>query len=89
METATPDVEQAREFARNVRADFPDQILGDGLSPPSTGTRQLVFNNDEEIEAFTDDLAQAGYVWQFTTLAGFHTNGLATEKYADASPTSA
>ena len=34
-----------------------------------------------DVRAFTDDLAQAGYVWQFTTLAGFHTNGLATEKY--------
>ena len=81
METATPDVEQARDFARNVRADFPDQMLAYNLSPSFNWDAPGVFNNDEEIEAFTDDLAKAGYVWQFTTLAGFHTNGLATEKY--------
>ena len=81
METATPDVDQARDFARNVRQDFPHQMLAYNLSPSFNWDAPGVFNNDEEIEAFTDDLAKCGYVWQFTTLAGFHTNGLATEKY--------
>ena len=53
--------QQAREFARNVRADFPDQMLAYNLSPSFNWDAPGVFNNDEEIEAFTDDLAKAGY----------------------------
>ena len=81
METATPDVEQARATAQNVRCRLPSSNARLQPVPSFNWDAPGVFNNDEEIEAFTDDLAQAGYVWQFTTLAGFHTNGLATEKY--------
>lgn len=31
---------------------------------------------DDQIANFNDDLGRMGYVWQFITLAGFHSNGL-------------
>ena len=49
METATPDVEQARDFARNVRADFPDQMLAYNLSPSFNWDAPGIFNNDEDL----------------------------------------
>ena len=37
---------------------------------------------DAEIARFNDDLGKLGYVWQFITLAGFHSNGLVITKLA-------
>ena len=81
METATPDVQQARDFARNVRADFPDQMLAYNLSPSFNWDAEGVFDGDAAIESYTGDLARLGFVWQFITLAGFHSNGLATHNF--------
>jgi isocitrate lyase len=81
METAAPDVAQAQEFARRVRSTHPGQWLAYNLSP-SFNWDAGSFSDDSEIEAFTGDLADAGYVWQFITLAGFHSNGLISHQFA-------
>ena len=39
--------------------------------------------SDEQIERFTHDLGRRGFVWQFITLAGFHTNGLAIHNFVN------
>ena len=36
--------------------------------------------SDLQLSAFNDDLGRLGYCWQFITLAGFHSNGLAVTK---------
>merc|ERR1719333_1350180 len=36
------------------------------------------------MESFTKDLGKLGFVWQFITLAGFHSNALAVDTFADA-----
>ena len=37
---------------------------------------------DSQIASFNDDLGRLGYVWQFITLAGFHSNGLIVTELA-------
>mmetsp|Transcript_29781 Transcript_29781/g.89600 ORF Transcript_29781/g.89600 Transcript_29781/m.89600 type:complete len:336 (+) Transcript_29781:204-1211(+) len=81
METAEPDVQQARAFAQRVREAYPEQWLAYNLSPSFNWDAGGLFDDDSQIEAFTGDLAEAGYVWQFITLAGFHSNGLATHNF--------
>jgi len=39
--------------------------------------------SDAEIEAFTGDLGKRGFVWQFITLAGFHSNGLIAHQFTN------
>ena len=38
--------------------------------------------SDDQIKTFTNDLAKLGFVWQFITLAGFHSNSLANDVFA-------
>jgi isocitrate lyase len=39
--------------------------------------------SDKEIEAFTGELGKRGFVWQFITLAGFHSNGLIAHQFVN------
>jgi len=80
METAKPDLVEAREFAQGVRSVVPGKMLAYNLSPS--------FNWDvagltpAEMEGFNSNLARMGFVWQFITLAGFHANGLMTTLFS-------
>jgi isocitrate lyase len=69
-ETATPDLGEARAFARGVHEAFPGKLLAYNCSPSFNWKRKL---SDAEISAFQDELADVGYRFQFITLAGFHT----------------
>ncbi len=69
-ETATPDLGEAREFARGVHEAFPGKMLAYNCSPSFNWKRKL---SDAEIAAFQEELADIGYRFQFITLAGFHT----------------
>ena len=80
METAKPILAQAQEFAAEVHKAYPGKLLAYNLSP-SFNWDGGVFDNDTQIEAFTGDLGKAGFVWQFITLAGFHSNGLMTHNF--------
>jgi len=69
METSTPDLEVAREFAEGVKSEYPDQMLAYNCSPSFNWRAHL---DEETIARFSKELAAMGYRFQFITLAGFH-----------------
>ena len=69
METSTPDLDEAREFAEAIKAEFPDQMLAYNCSPSFNWHKHL---DDGTIEKFQRELGEMGYKFQFITLAGFH-----------------
>ena len=69
LETATPDLEEARRFADAIHAEFPGKPLAYNCSPSFNWRRHL---DDETIAVFQSELAKMGYRFQFITLAGFH-----------------
>jgi isocitrate lyase len=69
METSTPDLEVAREFAEAIKAVYPDQLLAYNCSPSFNWRAHL---DEGTIEKFQRELGEMGYAFQFITLAGFH-----------------
>ena len=69
VETGTPDLGLAKEFADELRKDFPNQKLAYNCSPSFNWKAAL---SDAEIAEFQDKLGELGYAFQFITLAGFH-----------------
>ncbi len=69
METSTPDLEVARDFAEAIKAEYPDQLLAYNCSPSFNWRRDL---DDGTIDKFQRELGEMGYKFQFITLAGFH-----------------
>jgi isocitrate lyase len=69
VETGTPDLEQAREFAEAIHARYPDQMLAYNCSPSFNWKAAL---DDDQIAKFQRELGAMGYRFQFITLAGFH-----------------
>ena len=69
METSTPDLEIARQFAEAVKKEFPDQMLAYNCSPSFNWKQHL---DDDTIAKFQRELGAMGYKFQFITLAGFH-----------------
>jgi isocitrate lyase len=69
METSTPDLGEAREFAHAIHERFPGKLLAYNCSPSFNWRRHL---DDETIARFQRELGELGYRFQFITLAGFH-----------------
>jgi isocitrate lyase len=69
VETGTPDIGLAREFAQAIHAKFPGKLLAYNCSPSFNWKAAL---SDEQIALFQNELAELGYKFQFITLAGFH-----------------
>jgi isocitrate lyase len=69
METSTPDLGEAREFAAAVHAKYPGKMLAYNCSPSFNWKAKL---DDATIAKFQRELAAMGYRFQFVTLAGFH-----------------
>jgi isocitrate lyase len=69
METSTPDLAEAREFAEAIKAEYPDQMLAYNCSPSFNWRAHL---DEATIATFQKELAAMGYRFQFITLAGFH-----------------
>ncbi len=69
METSTPDLGEAREFAQAMHAEFPGKPLAYNCSPSFNWRRHL---DDDTIARFQRELGAMGYKFQFITLAGFH-----------------
>jgi isocitrate lyase len=70
METKTPDLGEAREFAEAIHAHYPGKPLAYNCSPSFNWGRYLT---PAQIATFQQDLAALGYKFQFITLAGWHT----------------
>jgi isocitrate lyase len=68
-ETSHPDLEEARQFAEGVHAEYPGKMLAYNCSPSFNWEKHL---GRKEIGAFQSALAAIGYKFQFVTLAGFH-----------------
>jgi len=68
-ETGTPDLDEAREFAEAVHAEYPDQMLAYNCSPSFNWKAAL---DDDTIAKFQKELGAMGYKFQFITLAGWH-----------------
>ncbi|HEX5032354.1 MAG TPA: isocitrate lyase [Candidatus Eisenbacteria bacterium] len=69
METSTPDLEEARQFAEAVHARFPGKMLAYNCSPSFNWRAKL---DPGTIAKFQKELGAMGYKFQFVTLAGFH-----------------
>lgn len=69
VETGTPDLGLAREFAAELHREFPGKKLAYNCSPSFNWRAALT---DTEIAGFQDELGELGYAFQFITLAGFH-----------------
>jgi isocitrate lyase len=69
VETGTPDLKQAQEFADAIHAQYPDQMLAYNCSPSFNWRAAL---DDDQIAKFQRELGAMGYRFQFITLAGFH-----------------
>lgn len=68
-ETATPDLDDARQFAEAIHRQFPGKMLAYNCSPSFNWKRNL---DDSTIAKFQRELGAMGYKFQFITLAGFH-----------------
>jgi isocitrate lyase len=82
METATADLEDARQFAEAIHARFPDKMLAYNLSPSfnwdTTGM------SDEAMKRYPDELGKLGFVFTFVTYGGHQIDGVAAEEFATA-----
>merc|ERR1719192_270898 len=80
METGKPILSQATQFASEVKAKVPHQMLAYNLSPSFNWDASGM--TDAQMESFIWDLAKMGFCWQFITLAGFHCDSLSIDLFA-------
>jgi isocitrate lyase len=82
METASANLDEAREYAEAIHAEFPDKMLAYNLSPSfnwdSTGM------SDDAMRRFPEELGKLGFVFNFITYGGHQIDGLAAEEFATA-----
>jgi isocitrate lyase len=82
METKTANLDDARQFADAIHAEFPEKMLAYNLSPSfnwdSTGM------TDEQMEGFPEELGRMGFVFNFITYGGHQIDGVAAEEFATA-----
>jgi isocitrate lyase len=68
-ETSEPNVAEAKRFAENLHAKFPNKLLAYNCSPSFNWKKKL---DGASIAKFQRELGVMGYKFQFVTLAGFH-----------------
>mgnify|MGYP003310809972 CR=1 FL=1 len=69
FETQVPDMDEARQFAEAIHAEFPDRMLAYNCYPYFNWRANL---DDASIATFQQELGKMGYKFQFITLAGWH-----------------
>ncbi|XP_037048622.1 isocitrate lyase-like [Bradysia coprophila] len=69
METSTPSLDLAYDFAKAIHAKYPGKLLAYNCSPSFNWKANL---SDKEIATFQREIGKMGYKFQFITLAGFH-----------------
>ena len=79
-ETATPNLEEAKKFADAIHAKYPGQMLAYNCSPSFNWKKHL---SDDEIASFQKEISKMGYIFQFITIAGFHTQNIAIFELAE------
>jgi isocitrate lyase len=88
METSTPDLNVAKQFAEGIHKKYPGKMLAYNCSPSFNWKKHL---DDKTIAKFQKELGKMGYKFQFITLAGWHllnyySNDLAREYMKDGMP---
>ena len=82
METKTANLEEAREFAEAMHAQYPDKMLAYNLSPSfnwdTTGM------TEDEMRVFPEEIGKLGYVFDFITYGGHQIDGLVSEEFSTA-----
>lgn len=74
VETKSPNVEYARDFAARIHEKFPDMMLVYNLSPSFNWSAHGF--TEEDLQNFIWDLAKHGFVLQLISLAGLHQNAV-------------
>ncbi|KAI0338905.1 isocitrate lyase [Trametopsis cervina] len=80
METKKPIYSQAKEFADGVHAVYPEQWLAYNLSPSFNW--EAAGLSPQQTKDFVWDLGRLGFVWQFITLAGLHSNAYINDLFS-------
>ncbi|THH33164.1 hypothetical protein EUX98_g1027 [Antrodiella citrinella] len=80
LETKTPDIEQARYFARKIRKAYPGKWFVYNLSPSFNWSAHGF--SDTDLKNFIWDLGKEGFVLQLVSLAGLHLNAAAAAELA-------
>lgn len=80
METGSPNVVECTQFSEGMRSKYPQMLLGYNLSPSFNWDASGM--SDIEMRDFIPKIAQLGYVWQFITVGGLHSNALITSTFA-------
>jgi len=82
METKTANLDDARQFAEAIHAQYPDKMMAYNLSPSfnwdTTGM------TDDEMRHFPEELGKLGFVFNFITYGGHQIDGVAAEEFAQA-----
>jgi len=80
METKSPSIGEAKAFAEGVKGLYPKQMLSYNNSPSFNWDASGM--SDKDMQDYIWNLGKMGYVWQFITLAGFHSDALITDIFA-------
>ncbi|KAJ6557400.1 isocitrate lyase icl, partial [Mycena vulgaris] len=80
METKSPILKQAQEFAAGVHAVRPGHWLAYNLSPSFNWDAAGL--GEEEMQSYVWQLGKLGFVWQFITLGGLHSNAYISDLFA-------
>ena len=68
-ETSKPNLDEAREFASAIHAEYPGKLLSYNCSPSFNWKENL---DEKTMRSFREQLFEMGYKYQFITLAGWH-----------------
>lgn len=82
METKSPILAQAREFAAGVHKERPGHWLAYNLSPSFNWDAAGL--NERDMQSYIWELGKLGFVWQFITLGGLHSNAYISDLFARA-----
>lgn len=80
LETKSPDLAQARYFARKIREKYPGKWFVYNLSPSFNWLKHRFSETD--LKNFIWELAKEGFVLQLISLAGLHSNAVMTAELA-------
>jgi isocitrate lyase len=80
METKNPILSQAKEFARGVHKERKGVWLAYNLSPSFNWDAAGL--GEKDMRSFIWDLGKLGFVWQFITLGGLHSNAYISDLFA-------
>ncbi|KAJ8468285.1 hypothetical protein ONZ45_g17294 [Pleurotus djamor] len=80
METKKPVLSQAKQFACGVHKALPGHWLAYNLSPSFNWDAAGL--GERDMESFVWELGKLGFVWQFITLGGLHSNGFISDLFA-------